>query len=913
MAKTNQYKFNIEPGSMYPDVEATKLDDSQHQLLTNVKMSKDGEWETIKGYLNSKTGITDLRAGIEVTDDDSGDRFILFQDGYGANCLKRLNYDSGDGDGYENETPTTIALPSGITVSDTTLRFFYFRGVVRITGGSKPMWYGYIDRTLFEGAIEYLVKDTFDSGVGSWLSNGSPLVTAVGVGTFPFGITRNYTRDYALHVDQNGSTNSFVYRTFSVKANRECTAWLSIYKDTGGGSNNVDVKIGTVLNAADIASGQTTTAGEWQHLEFTFTPSEDATLYFSVHPNVAGASDEIIFTWAVIEQDASITIGPGWFLEPAEVVIDDEEAGIDGFQRFFKDNADDKITSLFSKMAYVYDDAQNTLPGLPYRNGSDEVFDVDSISGNALESLVYFYDQLETNPFMRFKIIISGTNLRDTWTRNRVTRLIFILTALQDAFYSAYDDNDVTLYINQDIDLTDSMDNIKYNSSEFEHIDLAGDNNDHVISYYKDSHDHKIKGNTWLYEGAKVTISNENGEIESARITLQGYGSGAVGSTSVVYLSKKVDGTLITGTGDLGACGVSIVRRWVYDSATGYTLEVGTEPITDMVTEYYTWADISALTKDTNPNYSHHAVVAKRGNVISLEDEEADIVRYSPVGQIDVFPNVNTFTTEVGDTDQNLAIVERDGRVCILKRNSLSQMSFSGSVHSTDIPFDKNGLYATNGYIVIDNILYFMDKAEVYAFTGTQLIPLLKTKRQRSYYRDRVQTTSFIGYNKLDQELMLFVNGAIMVYQFDYDSWYIRSHDITAINFLLTIDQEMYLFDSSKFVRLNHSLSTFDEDVTYRIETKYYDRNEPEKYKKVELAEMFLKSNKDVIIEISDPVIGTTKNETKTPNESYVDRITSRLNNYLFKAAKVIIRPVAAASNLTMTFRKGHVKYSRIS
>ena len=92
------------------------------------------------------TGLSGVKSGIEITDDLSGDRFILYHSG---TALNRIDFDDGDGNGYENETPAGVNLPSGVTISaDDNLRYFFYNGVVRITGATHVMRYEYVDRSL---------------------------------------------------------------------------------------------------------------------------------------------------------------------------------------------------------------------------------------------------------------------------------------------------------------------------------------------------------------------------------------------------------------------------------------------------------------------------------------------------------------------------------------------------------------------------------------------------------------------------------------------------------------------------------------------------------------------------------------------------------------------------------------------
>lgn len=71
----------------------TELGPAQPQEVRNFRLERDGEWRTVRGYLNSKASLSEVRAAVEIMDDASGDRCIIIQDSNGANCLKRLDYD----------------------------------------------------------------------------------------------------------------------------------------------------------------------------------------------------------------------------------------------------------------------------------------------------------------------------------------------------------------------------------------------------------------------------------------------------------------------------------------------------------------------------------------------------------------------------------------------------------------------------------------------------------------------------------------------------------------------------------------------------------------------------------------------------------------------------------------------------
>ena len=137
--------IDLGPGGMLSDVVENAIGNEQHQLVQNLRQRKSGKWETPTPYKQLISGQSSINALIEVTEDATGDRFLLFQD---DQALKRVDYHSTNG--YAGQSPTTITLPSGVTIgASAVLSFYYYRGIVRITGASKPLWYGYVDRNLF--------------------------------------------------------------------------------------------------------------------------------------------------------------------------------------------------------------------------------------------------------------------------------------------------------------------------------------------------------------------------------------------------------------------------------------------------------------------------------------------------------------------------------------------------------------------------------------------------------------------------------------------------------------------------------------------------------------------------------------------------------------------------------------------
>ena len=86
-------KIPIRPGGMNRDQIENDLGYNEFYEVKNLRQNKIGEWECVKGYLTHfafAPNGNNIKAATEITDDLSGDRFILFQDG---TTLKRLDYD----------------------------------------------------------------------------------------------------------------------------------------------------------------------------------------------------------------------------------------------------------------------------------------------------------------------------------------------------------------------------------------------------------------------------------------------------------------------------------------------------------------------------------------------------------------------------------------------------------------------------------------------------------------------------------------------------------------------------------------------------------------------------------------------------------------------------------------------------
>jgi len=315
-------------------------------------------------------------------------------------------------------------------------------------------------------------------------------------------------------------------------------------------------------------------------------------------------------------------------------------------------------------------------------------------------------------------------------------------------------------------------------------------------------------------------------------------------------------------------------------------------------TDFADYTDILASSEDIDPAYSHHAIINERAFCLSLEDEEEDVVRYSPLYQFDVFPNANIIQTQVGDADNNVAIVKRSDRLMILKHKSISQIQFIGDNYYEDVGFADNGIYSTNdGYISILDTVYWMDKDDIYAYSGgIKPTPLMQALDLRKLYRQYVDEDSYLAYDKLENELWVILDEIIFVYQVERKAWYIRDTDILPTFAFRDYDKNLIVgantalaslpATTTKLVNYNHSLTDFDEAINYKIITKIIDLYTPEKTKKTEELTIPIVSNYGVKVTVDDPDKSQSKNDTKTPDTSEI-KVTRFWMQYLFKQLQI--------------------------
>ena len=415
-----------------------------------------------------------------------------------------------------------------------------------------------------------------------------------------------------------------------------------------------------------------------------------------------------------------------------------------------------------------------------------------------------------------------------------------------------------------------------------------------------DYHSHWEDG--YLTDGAYVLISNGNIRMFTKITALSITGAG---NEDYIDVADTVYGHLFTGSDvDTNFDDIHIIafRLYDYTAATGFETNVGAE-----VTggdNFWQFTSIPSGTIENTPDYTHHRVINNIAYALSNEDEEQDIIRYSPEYQPDNLPVLQTITTPIGDIDRNLALIERDGRFCTLKRRSVSQGQFTSSTYYHDKDGVSHGLYATEGYIVIDDVLYFMDNDDIYLFNGVQVLPFLEQSLMRSYYVDNVDENSFFAYNPLDKELWMVLNGVTIVYDFERRNFYLRETDLTPQFAVLDYDKRLFLCGlwsgsglvATKFVLYNHSQSSYNESIQASFKTGFRDIATPQNYKRLHKALLRVSGSEDITLTASDEKEANYTSASGTPDANKVSLLTFKAK-YLFKELEIEVQ-FDAATNL---------------
>ena len=815
-----------------------------------MRQNEAGQWESVAGYnkLYSNASYTAIKAAIEVNDSFSSSRFILFQNG---TKLYRLNYDAGDGNGYENETAAEVTLPTGFTIgASATLKFFITRGVIRITGATdayngllRAMWYGYVTKTLFDGAWELNNADEFESTTESWV--GTDATVAVDATHAHYGTK-------GLMVTQTGA-DGYGYVTRGTVSGARYQVSLWVYRATDAVVGNIRVKVGKTANSSDYYTADVTARDGWAQLFIEFLATGN-NVYITVIPAV-GDAGTVCWVDTVWFDYSGKLVQSGWMIQPAPPR-----------NTYFTGALSTMSTGNLGYVGVVgvFDDGQYSLP-IYITNWSNIT------KGRFLVTLTGFSTYIK-------RLTAIGILVADTVDANGVP--IF--------------------YVDQIIELDSQISTKSFTRSNYYYLSASPTflYINHDLAYNADVH--KSDG-YWCARATGVFHKVVAGTDHTAHVV--GVGSDSHGRYIEFYENLNTLG-LTTGVDvdqAIVECGVEIQNiDWAWNHSTdAYSLAVGVDFGSLPADEVYDFIDIPAGTTDIETGYDQRVDIGDRSYINSDKQDEDDVVRYSPLYQPDVFPSSNIIQTEVGDLDSVKALAKIGDRLIIIKRKSFSQISMVGTEYSEDIGLANRGVYSTNGVVVIDNIVYFMDDNDVALFDGTRVDNLLLEKL-RLYYKAYISTSSFIAYNKRDDEIWLILNGKILVNHRGF--WYLRQTDITPVGWFLDTDNNLIVYSASKIVKYNHVLTTFSEVLNFSIKTRLFDLDRAEVFKKLLEVKMMAKSTGALTVTTTDVDETAPLALSITPSTSIVDDCYCT-PKYLFKRVDVTIAITTPAVTTTAKIR----------
>lgn len=976
-------RVTLLPGGELSDVTASGLGVSRHQLVKNLKQIREGEWEVVKGHVvvYEPSGTPSIKAGCEVDDDQSGDRFILYQDG---TSLKRVDYSPSTG--YTGASPSTLTLPSGISIgSSTVCKFFVNLGVVRITGptdGTKgvPLWYGYINRTLFPDAWKEIALDCFETGPiltvtvttpGTGYSAGDVLTLAAPTGgtsaTFtvatvasgppgpvatvtlvtagsgyvvgteyastvaPTGgsgckltvatVSTQWTansatlsqydcvvdgdtagtvfapeKTNAMKVLQTGAGGS-ARKSWTVTNGKTVRVLAMVFKKAGG-TGSVTVKIGKTAGGAEYATLTTATTGAWVKLENTGFTTSSTALHVELIPG-SGAADAAYFDFIFIEENASIAVS-GWklcksALTPLSCVVSD------AFY-FGHDSTEDTYpvgNDFLAKFSTVHDDSQFSLM-------SEASVDTDEVADEYVKLTPLDYEIGEPWAVSAFgiKIRVDGATIASDLASSRASRILLALSRniVEGNYFK--DEDEYAFYVEHDIDLTETI--VKKYTSNMYYWETGWAPN--KVGVYKGTHggstsSYSVKDDHFLYKGARIKFSTEAGEVDTV-VTEVGTDSGWGDTYS--WFTVAQDMTIYHGSSPIwNYFGIELEQKWVYDAANGYSMVLGVG-ISGTANEFYDYSDIPAGTSDNTPDYDQHVVDNDVACVVSNEDGEEDTVRYSPSGQPDNFPILNLVDVIAGDGDSVKWIGAKNGRFIALKRNSVSQFGWSGSSFNIQRKVATNGLYSGFlGAIVEEDFVYFMDADDLYVFDGNRAFPLMENEKLRKIYRENVTTSSFLLWDKLNNELQVHLSASvILVWNRAFKEWYQRVTAYTLLGGFRDADSRLLAFSLGKFVTVNHALTTYSETMGWEFQGMLLDGDNPEDFKQVSKIMLQLSSNFPVQVKLEDP------NETRVYSKSFSTPSASVIGmledypDYQFLEVKATAKSVTNTTTMTATVKR---------
>ncbi len=891
-------RIDILPGGELSDVVEHELGTTHHELVKNLRQVRVGEWEIVPGHiLHYYNPGMDIKAAEEVTDDQSGDRFMIIQDG---TALKRIDWDPATG--YQSASPSTLTLPTGVSIGATTVcKFFVYAGTVRIAGPivtatsvGCPLWYGYINRTLFPDAWRRVYLGGFETDTESWTAVNTTLsrydCDADGDGAGMWGAPE---LQYALKVAQTSDTGT-ARKSFTVGVGKTIRVLAMVFTKSGG-SNIIQIKLGTAAGGNQYETLSTTTKDEWVMLESSEFVASSATLHVELNPGSISGNDIAYFDFIMIEENNPITVS-GWKLQKAELTAHDVDVEFLD-QLVIHDDTDADLTrrGLFGKSFFTYDESQCSLPKAMTRSASRSTIPEVSVN-NIFDGMD---GEIGYGHFSKMGIDfrIKGSNLVSTFLNNRLTGFGVGIGAINDG--DPLIASTVAYYAAKDLDFSKELDPVNYVS---EHLQRQNDTATYPnylwrggyrasSGYPEDLH--------WKV-GSRITISTEDGTLSTV-ITQADEGTTGV---TVAHPVAVLGGGAPDGSGYITFENalINIENIWDYDAALGYATRITFDAMDLSSSELYDYLDIPAGTSDNTPDYDQHVIVGSRGFVISNEAGEEDVTRYSPLDQPDNLPNLNIESITSGDNDRALYIGNLDERLVVLKKRTLNQIRVSGDQFYSDIKIALQGLYAgVRGARVVESVLYFMDQNDVFMFDKNRCIPLMYTEKMRTRYKENVDTSSFLLWDKLNNELQVHLKSTanILVWHPEMKEWYERETEFTTkLGGYLDADNKLIMFTPLALVTQNHSSTTgFAENMSFEINTLFLDGSNPENYKSIDKVMVQILCNRAITVEIKDPNDARTYSKGLTPS-STVMGVVEDYPAYLFREAQITVKNTAAYSAL---------------
>jgi hypothetical protein len=789
----------IKPGGMATDVEDHKLGMVQRHLeVKNLRQTKVGLWEVVKPYIELDIfGLSGVVSAEEFYYKNTDERFMLVQLSGTNNAVRRYNYSSG-----YSSTYTTISFPSGVTIpTGNKLRYFFYNNVIRITGASEPLWYGYIDETLFQKSYSDLYLNYFDT------SGDETDFTAVD-GSVGYETTIKLYSNGSLKLVCLASLSSpYCYRHITSSVAKKHKIYLRLYNPNT--SVTMSIKIGSTANGAEYTSEEFTTLNEWLVFDYEF---ETAVSSFYITFRYSGSTAYFMNCY----------LDYVWVKEPQEIILQDwymrktkiEPLTVELDYGVFKNRDTSTDRTNFMKAFLGYDGSQYSLPA-----------DIDRLYTNTGTPVTDFASEIYrgTNTLAMLDII-TGNIAVDTGIVNERISGIYLLLSSLVGLGSAIKETELSYYTKDVLSFREAVEDVYYLKDNFNYS-ATYKNRLYLTSTV--SSDQFYPGDGLFRIGQKIKLVNSVGSLNTVITNI--YFSGADFGNYMEVLDNIYPALKSSDTdGDLTETSVQNSIEWSYLGAAGYSLPVSID-LTTQITAYDDFTGVSQNEESISPNYDHHIIIDNVAHVNSKEADEYGLVRVSPIYQFDVLPKSSNFRTATDPAYDITTLVNRDNKLMVLKEKSFSQGLYYGGLWREGASEVKTGIIGADAYLVWNSALYYMDKDDIYVYFGAgQPQALMKTELMRKIYREYVNNSSFMLWNKYENELLVILNGLVLVYHAEAQEWYVRETGLSPAGGFLDYDNNLILYTSNLVVNLNNTGSSGNELVNWSFTTEIIDLNKPD-------------------------------------------------------------------------------------